>query len=147
MARRGTLLFLASALLISCRPPATPTPSPEARDEPLCVQRAGDATPVCYASFVQLLARPQRFHGKEIQVIGYMTLRQEDTALYLTEELARHGGSQDAIWLDLKSPPEFTSGWVLVQGRFNAERHGHFAMYGGALEEIVRIERWDERHR
>jgi len=147
MARRGTLLVLASAFLISCRPPVAATPSPEARDEPLCVQRAGEATPVCYASFVQLLARPQRFHGKEVQVIGYMTLRQEDTALYLTEELARHGGSQDAIWLDLSSAPDFTSGWVLVQGRFNAERHGHFAMYAGSLEEIVRIERWDERHR
>src|SRR2546423_8605225 len=112
MAGRGTLLVLASAFLISCRPTATPTPSPE-RDEPLCVQRAGDATPVCYASFVQLLARPQRFHGKEVQVIGYMTLRQEDTAIYLTEELARHGGSQDAIWLDLNAPPDFTSGRVL----------------------------------
>jgi hypothetical protein len=147
MARRGTLLYLASTFLISCRPPTAPTPSPEALNEPLCVQRAGDATPVCYASFVQLLAQPLRFHGKEVQVIGYMTLRQEDTALYLTEELARHGGSQDAIWLDLNSPPDFSSGWVLVQGRFNAKRHGHFAMFGGVLEKIVRIERWDERHR
>lgn len=143
MERRIWVAAFAPLLLLAC---GTATPAPgEPIIQPFCVQRPGEKEAVCLVSFVQLLAHPERFHGKQVQVIGYMSLREEDKALYLSGELADHGASEDAFWLDISGEPEIDTGWVLVRGRFNAERRGHLGLYAGTIEQIVRLESWDQR--
>jgi hypothetical protein len=144
--RRIWVAAFATLLLFACSAATSLAPG-EPNVRPFCVQRPGDAEAICYVSFVQLLAHPERFHGKQIQVIGYMSLREEDHALYLSNELADHGASQDAFWLDVTGEPDVETGWVVVRGRFNAERRGHLGLYAGTIGQIVRLERWEERQR
>jgi hypothetical protein len=144
--RRIWVAAFAPLLLLACATATSPAPG-EPTVRPFCVQRTGDAEAICYVSFVQLLAHPERFHGKQVQVIGYMSLREEDNALYLSNELAEHGASQDAFWLDITGEPDVETGWVVVRGRFNAERRGHLGVYAGTIEQIVRLESWEERQR
>jgi len=144
--RRIWVAAFAPLLLLACATGTSPAPG-ELNVRPFCVQRPGDAEAICYVSFVQLLAHPERFHGKQIQVIGYISVREEDNALYLSNELADHGASQDAFWLEINGEPDVETGWGVVRGRFNAERRGHLGLYAGTIEKIVRLESWEERQR
>ncbi len=77
-----------------------------------------------------------------------MNLEFEGNGLYFSEEQYRHGGTADAIWIDvdgMKPSPPFARGWVIVEGSFNGERRGHFGMFAGTLEHITRMEAWAPR--
>lgn len=95
------------------------------------------------ASFVQLLSRPELFDQRRLVVSGYANLEFEGNALYLSEELYRHGSSRDAIWLDLEgisSPPSFRRGYAVVEGTFAAGPGGHLGMFGGTISHITRFD-------
>ena len=72
MKRRIWVAAFAPLVLLACATATSPAPG-EPNVRPFCVQRPGDAEAICYVSFVQLLAHPERFHGKQVQVIGYMS--------------------------------------------------------------------------
>jgi hypothetical protein len=137
-------ILILSLLLPACRPHLQVTPAHAEVQapigEPLCISRQGDA--VCLVSFIHLLAHPEKYHQKKIQIMGYARFEFEGNALYFSADRARHGDMSDALWLDvtnMRMPA--VEGWVLVEGTFNGERRGHFGMYSGTLENIVRLER------
>ena len=95
--------------------------------------------------FIRVIALPEKYHRRTIQLIGYINLEFEGNALYLSRELFLHGGSGDAIWVDvegMKIQPAFRRGRVIIEGTFNAERRGHFGMFAGTLESISRLDPW-----
>lgn len=114
--------------------------------EPLCITTE-KSPEVCIASLVSVVANPQRFGGRNIQVVGFVTLRFEENVLYLSREAAEVGDSSSAVWLDVASltlsrPQDYDRHYVLLAGRFNAENRGHFGMFAGTIESISRLERW-----
>jgi hypothetical protein len=105
---------------------------------PARVQRIEDR------SIIELIANPEKFDGREIQVVGYVQLLIEGTAVYLSETDARHGIMKNGLWLDVPpagSPFGACHGkYSCVRGTFSAADHGHMAAFSGALHEITRLE-------
>ena len=97
-------------------------------------------------SLVQLIANPDRYDRKPVQVTGYCSLEFEGLAIYLHRDDERYGNTKNAVWLDLSEDllrtAEFRKGHCLVKGVFNAKDEGHMGLFSGALTEIDRMEAW-----
>ena len=114
--------------------------------EPLCISSGGEANR-CFVSFISLVANPEKYAGKRVQVIGFVKLEFEGNALYFSRDAAEVNDSQSAIWLDvaglaISQPQTFDHQVVIVAGKFNAENRGHLGMFAGTLEAISRFDRW-----
>lgn len=153
MRMRPFLLLVALLLTTGCASRETLTPAYAPLSLvvgfPACAEQAenGDCT-LFEVSIVQLLARPELFAGKRVRVIGFVNLEFEGNALYLSRELFEHGGSRDAIWVDVEGLPsamKFRRGYALVEGTFSAGPSGHFGMFSGQIAKITRFEPWSVR--
>ena len=98
-------------------------------------------------SMVQLLATPDKFHGKFVRVIGYLHLEFEGNGLYLHSEDELAALPKKGLWFDgtietMKKPKDFTDQYVLVEGTFDAKSHGHMGMWSGTISGIKRVMPW-----
>ena len=99
-------------------------------------------------SIVRLIATPEKYHEKRIQVTGYMNLEFEGDAIYLHKEDYDKGLTKNGFWvtfsdtLDKKEINKLNKSYVLIEGTFNATRHGHMGLFGGEIYEITRIISW-----
>ena len=110
--------------------------------EPICTAARGEA---CSISLIALIANPEKYVGKEIQVIGFATLEFEGNAVYLSKEAADMGNNASAVWLDLEglnvlNPEKLNRNHVFVAGTFDAENRGHMGMFAGTIKSIFRLE-------
>ena len=101
-------------------------------------------------SMIQLIANPTEHHGKVVRVIGFLRLEFEGNALYPHRDDFEHNIHKSSVWLSLGWPVpekyrEASDDYVLVQGTFDADDHGHRGSSSGALKDITRIERWPSR--
>jgi len=103
------------------------------------------------ASLIQVIANPDRYSGKRVVVIGYANIEFEGEALYLHEEDHRQALITNSVRLDVPSAERFKEWqrlghtYVLVEGRFNAQRRGRPGAAAGTLEDISRFEKWPSR--
>ncbi len=100
-----------------------------------------------HVSLVRLLATPMAFHGKFVRVEGFLRLRFEGNALFLTAEDRRLGLGKNAVWVDATNEmyerrKELTRGPVSIVARFDAEDLGHMNLFGGALEDVQECTTW-----
>ena len=98
-------------------------------------------------SIINLIASPEKFHGKTIKISGYAKISKETSALYLSEDDAKYTNFPNSIWLDIeKSKKElfetinFNNQWVFIEGEFDASHKGHLGMYRGAIVSMQRLE-------
>jgi hypothetical protein len=72
----------------------------------------------------------------------------EGDAIYLHKEDYETGLTKNGFWvtfsvkLDRKEINKLNKGYVLVEGTFNKDRHGHMGLFGGEIYEITRITKW-----
>lgn len=97
-------------------------------------------------SMVQLIATPERFDGKTLQVVGFLDIEFEGTALYLHREDYEYAVYKNALSIQvpdrwLKTPP----GYVIVEATFDASKHGHMGAFQGTLLNVTRLDRWGRR--
>lgn len=111
-----------------------------------------------HASICQLVTNTSKYHGEEIFVSGYLHLKFEDSALYLSKTQADYLLDEYAVWINFAdsvkveylSKGQYEEGniedlklldckYVRVQGVFNENHHGHFGAFAGSLEEINHI--------
>jgi hypothetical protein len=95
-------------------------------------------------SVIQLIASPEKYHGKLVSVKGFMSLEVERRALFLHKEDCDNAVFENALWLDL--PPGTDRGrhnrkYVAVEGVFDAGRHGHLDAYPGTVK-VKRVLLW-----
>jgi hypothetical protein len=99
-------------------------------------------------SIVRLIATPERYHERKVQVVGFMNLEFEGDAIYLHKEDYENGLTKNGFWvtfstkLDRKEINKLNKGYVLIEGTFNKDRHGHMGLFGGEIYEITRIIKW-----
>lgn len=104
-------------------------------------------TPGQAVSLVALIASPERYDGKKVQVIGYVVLEFEGTAVYLHEEDAKHMLTSNGLWLDFRqaerslvknadSQPQY----AIIDGVFHAGMRGHMGLWSGSLTDLTRLE-------
>ena len=101
------------------------------------------------ASIVQLLAHRDKYHGKRVQVSGYLHVRFEDSAIYLSKEDAEYGMTKNGFWVLFDKsavpldraigPTQFDGKYVLVEGEFNKNSLGHLSAWQGTIEGINRV--------
>jgi len=93
-------------------------------------------------SLLQVIANPERFHGKRIIVVGFATLQFEGQAIYPTPDAAIE--PKNGVWLDYdfgNLPNEPTPlKQMLVEGVFDAKGGGHMGLWTGELCMISRIQ-------
>ena len=101
-------------------------------------------------SLIKLIANPEKYEGKRIQVIGYLHLEFEGNAIYLHEEDYKHSISENGFWVNFsdkliikQDPTEFNNQYVIIIGTFNATRKGHLSMFAGTFDNIVRLDPWN----
>lgn len=119
--------------------------------KPHCVEifKSGECS--CYeVSMIELISNPEQYHGKPIQVTGFVKIEFEGTLIYLHREDYEQMLLRNAIWLEV-SPEKyekFTSGgYGVVKGIFNADLHGHMSRFNGAIGSITDIKPWKSRLR
>ena len=103
-------------------------------------------------SLLRILANPDSFHGKEVQIIGFLNLTFEGDALYLHREDLAYGILGNSIWVNAtkemyKNKKGLNRMYVTIRGTFDANNHGHMGLHAGALTNITRCTlRADPRH-
>jgi hypothetical protein len=98
-------------------------------------------------SMVQLITTPEKFDGKFVRVDGFLNLAFEGDSLYLHREDLVQGLVRNGIWVVRTEAMErdekkLNRHYVLIEGIFDAQHHGHMDMFGGAIKDITRIETW-----
>ena len=102
---------------------------------------------------LKLIAQPEKFDGKSIRLIGFLSIEFEGTALYLHREDFDHGIPLNGVWIDIPSDMterqkrDVTLRYVICAGVFSASNHGHMDMFSGAITNIRRLEFWSDEPR
>ena len=101
------------------------------------------------ASIVQILAHRDRYHGKKVQIEGYLHVRFEGTAIYLSKEDADYLMTRNGLWVSfdkravpyegIVGPTQFDRKYVLIEGTFDKNDMGHKSSWQGAIENVTRI--------
>ena len=116
------------------------------------VSHAADSIDV---SVIQLIATPERFDGKRVRVIGFLNLEFEGNALYVHREDYDQAIAKNALWIDTTpqktgsvsafASKNLSNQYVIVEGVFDAKNTGHKGSFSGAIKEISRADRWQNR--
>jgi hypothetical protein len=100
-------------------------------------------------SLIRLIANPDKYHGKKVQVVGFLHLEFEGDAIYSHEEDYKRSLMQNSFWVDFspsllkeKDPKKLSGKYVIIVGTFNARHKGHMDIFGGTFENIVRLDLW-----
>ncbi len=93
-------------------------------------------------SMVELLATPEKYHGKEVRVIGVGNIEFEGNCIALSEE--RLKCSDSCIWVDLdddviskEEAAQWNGKYVEVRGTFDMYDGGHYGMFSGSIQDIT----------
>ena len=105
-------------------------------------------------SIIDLIANPDRYHGKLVFLSAFVTLELENMSLCMTREVA---SSRDCLWLEIDPGPYETEEdltryqaaeerWkpynhkrISIRGTFNKTNAGHFGGSSGAIENVTDI--------
>ena len=112
---------------------------------------AGQTERPIRVSIISLIANPERYEGKLIQLQGLVTVKFELNAVWLGADSLKHLDVDNAIALRLSGDGEpedlaerakqYDEKFVPIVGRFTAEEHGHLSLYPGEIlvERIGRV--------
>lgn len=114
--------------------------------DPRCAEVAEDGSCKAYlTSIVELLANPEKYHGKMVAVSGYINLEFESNAIHLSRDHYEYMLGGTFIWLDvseLKLDPvdrDFRQGYGYVQGVFDRYDGGHYRICSGGIGSITKL--------
>ena len=102
-------------------------------------------------SLVELIARPEVYHGRAVRVIGFVNFEFEGNGLYLSREDWERSIYRNGLWIEAPRSVQTDSGrpstalnqrYVIVEGIFNATHGGHLGMWSGAIERVTRLDPW-----
>ena len=99
-------------------------------------------------SLVKLIANPEKYDGKILQIIGYLNLEFEGNAVYLHKEDYENGLTKNGFWVDFSGPIkenkklDCSKKYVIIVGRFDMQRTGHMSLFGGTIKDISRLDAW-----
>jgi hypothetical protein len=98
-------------------------------------------------SLIQLIANPDKFHGKLVRIKGFLVVESEHSAIFMSLDDAEMQILANAISLGGElagvegSEETYGSGrWMLVEGIFKANEQGTGTQYGGLIDNLSRVE-------
>jgi len=131
--RTFTLIAISALLLSACSEPSKAAPA--VQQDPIDV------------SIYQLVVTPERFHGKLVRVMGYIHLEFEGNGLYPHQEDFERSLHKNGVWINVErcgqgAKPQLNDAYVLVEGIFSSQRHGHMGLWSGELTNVTRCVGW-----
>jgi len=103
-------------------------------------------------SLVKLIATPEKYDGKTIQVVGFLNLEFEGTAIYFHKEDYENGLNSNGFWVDFskvikseKNLNDYNKSYVIIIGTFDMNAKGHMGLFGGTFKNITRLDKWHSR--
>jgi hypothetical protein len=121
-------------------------------DRPMDPQKAttiteGDSSPVRVVKLAEVLAHPDKYHGKRISVIGYYRAEFESSGVYIDEAASRSDSYKRGVWRSASSTfaakgaisPQ-NNAWFRIEGIFLRGPAGHMGLWPGEITRLTRIE-------
>jgi hypothetical protein len=110
-------------------------------------RRSSDGSRTTSVDMVALIAAPERYEGKIIRTVGFMSIEFEGDALYLHEEDYRYGLTKNSFALRLsesqrKQFKDLSLRYVLIEGTVFANGLEKTGKWSGAIGNIIRLEAW-----
>ncbi len=103
-------------------------------------------------SLIKLITTPEKYHGKRIQVKGYLKIQFEGNAIYLHKEDRVNFLTKNAFWVEFSdkltekvNPQDYSEQYVIIIGTFNMKSLGHMGLFSGTFENIIRLDPWKIR--
>lgn len=100
-----------------------------------------DKYTVC--SLVSLIANPDSYHNRDVMVRGFLVVRFERNAIFLSEADHLHSVHKNGVWVDLgdkeRELREASGRYVTLLGRYDASSNGHMNMYSGTISKVLKI--------
>jgi len=99
-------------------------------------------------SLINLIATPEKYQGKIVQVVGYLNLEFEGNAIYIHKEDYENALLKNAVWVDvsrneaIKNAKAFNKKYVIMVGVFDMKDNGHMGMFSGTIKNISRLDLW-----
>jgi hypothetical protein len=90
-------------------------------------------------SVIAVIANPERYDRRQITAVGYVSMSQENCAVFLHEEDFRRAIYSNALWLNLSSADKtkyesFNEKYCLVEGIFRSGAFGFGGFYAGSVD-------------
>jgi hypothetical protein len=122
------------------------TPAAEVRPlEESCLERnANNHCNLYAASINQLIATPERYDGRRVQILGYIHLEFEGDAIYPHRDDLEYGLTYNGLWVTFSSRLshlDCTDAYVVVEGTFTPHKRGHMGSWSGQIDGITRCEK------
>jgi hypothetical protein len=97
---------------------------------------------------IRLIANPESFDGKPVNVVGFLHIGDSSRILYLSSEDYLHTNLGNGLWLESSSlisenSEKLDMNYVQVVGIFSAKRMGHAGTDAG-IARITRCAVWSE---
>jgi hypothetical protein len=98
-------------------------------------------------SMIRLLATPEKYEGKLVQVVGVFVFKTEESALYLHREDAELLNGDNALWVEPapwkgeQASKSLSGAFVIVAGRFTAKERGHEGAFAGTLKAVTQLDK------
>lgn len=99
-------------------------------------------TPEERTSIIRILANPDTFDAKRVEIQGFFHFEFEESAIYFHQVDSDQGLSQNAIWVNLPNDmsrqlaDKLNNHYVHCEGRFSSKDHGHMGAYSGELSDL-----------
>lgn len=103
-------------------------------------------------SIINLIASPEKYDGKKVRVMGYLTLYFESSVLYLHKVDFDNAITKNGVWVDvsragLDSLKSYNNNYVIIEGTFDSHMNGHMDMNSGNIKNITSLALWPPRNR
>src|ERR1700730_4548383 len=97
---------------------------------------------------IQVIASPEKFDGKPISMIGFLSLEPEGEMLYLSYSDYSNGISENGLWIRpnaelTKDSEKLDMNYVRVVGIFSSKHIG-YALTSGGLIQVSSCSFWSE---
>ena len=107
----------------------------------------GDLQPARQVQLSDVLANPDKYHGKRISIIGFYHGEFEGNSLSVDEKASRTNDFKRSIWRSVPSTfadksaiKDKNNAWLRVEGVFLRGPGGHMGLWPGEIVRLTRVE-------
>ena len=100
-------------------------------------------------SMIQLIATPEKYHGKWVKLIGVPCIDFEADSIWLSLEHFKNKVYGNSIHLKIENVKineykKYNGKYVILTGKFNKGKKGHMGMHKGSISCIKRYDLWSK---
>ena len=112
----------------------------------------GQKSSIKRISIIELIANPNKYHKKKVEVQGYFTNEFEGTAIYVSKNDFQTSIFKNGVYLYYAKgamqrfgiDPPF-QGYMTIVGIYNKDKKGSYNFFSGGFEEVISMQRMYKR--